>query len=66
MSNSGLTIAIIAGGKSSRMGTDKSFVPLLGKPLIEHVLEQVMGLGTETIIITNRQEKYGYLGLQSK
>ena len=26
------TTAIMAGGKSSRMGTDKAFVPLLGKP----------------------------------
>jgi molybdopterin-guanine dinucleotide biosynthesis protein A len=57
------TTAIMAGGKSSRMGTDKAFVPLLGKPMIEHVLERVSGLGDEQIIITNSAQKYRYLGL---
>jgi len=36
-----LTVAIMAGGKSSRMGTDKSFVKLDGKPLIWHVIGRV-------------------------
>jgi len=57
------TTAIMAGGKSSRMGTDKAFVPLLGKPMIEHVLERVSGLGDEQIIISNSPGKYRYLGL---
>lgn len=58
------TVAIIAGGKSSRMGTDKSFVVLDGKPLIEHVLAQVADLGQdETILITNRPDDYAHLGL---
>ena len=59
---SALTVAIMAGGKSSRMGTDKSFVPLLGKPMIEHILEQVSGLDQdETILITNRPQEYDHL-----
>lgn len=58
-----ITTVIMAGGKSSRMGADKAFVPLLGKPLIEHVLESVGGLGDEQIIITNRPDRFHYLGL---
>jgi len=58
-----LTVAILAGGKSSRMGTDKSFVRVLGRPLIEDVLAQVAGIGAETIIITNRVDDYRTLGL---
>ena len=58
-----LTVAVLAGGKSSRMGTDKSFVRVLGRPLIEDVLAQVAGLGAETIVITNRVDDYRYLGL---
>ena len=62
--SSRLTVAIEAGGKSSRMGTDKSFVALLGKPLIEHILERVSGLGQDsTLIVTNRPEDYAHLGL---
>lgn len=45
------------------MGTDKSFVPLLGKTLIEHVLDSVKGLGSENLIITNRPKGYAHLGL---
>ncbi len=59
----GLTVAILAGGKSSRMGTDKSFVRVLGRPLIEDVLAQVAGIGAETIIITNRGDDYRTLGV---
>lgn len=60
----GLTVAIIAGGKSSRMGTDKSFVPLLGMPLIEHLLTRIAHLGQdETILITNHPAEYAYLEL---
>lgn len=60
----GFTVAIMAGGKSSRMGTDKSFVALLGKPMIEHLLARVADLGQEaTILITNRPADYDHLNL---
>jgi molybdopterin-guanine dinucleotide biosynthesis protein A len=59
----GITVAIQAGGKSSRMGTDKSFVLLNGRLMIEHVRERVTGLGDELILITNQPEPYAYLGL---
>jgi molybdopterin-guanine dinucleotide biosynthesis protein A len=58
------TVAIMAGGKSSRMGSDKSFVRLLNKPLIEHVMERVSDLGQdETLLITNRPADYAHLKL---
>lgn len=60
----GLSVAISAGGKSSRMGTDKSFVLLAGKPLIEHAIARVSALGqAETFIVNNKPEAYAYLGL---
>lgn len=58
-----ITVAIMAGGKSSRMGRDKSFVEFGGRPLIETVLSRVDGLGTETILITNKPADYAHLGL---
>ncbi len=58
-----LTIAIQAGGKSSRMGTDKSFVPFRGRPLIATVIDAVAGLGDELILITNKPDDYAHLGL---
>ena len=59
-----LSVAIIAGGKSARMGRDKAFVKLAGKPLIQHVIERSQNLGqTETILIANQPQRYRYLGL---
>ena len=58
-----VTVAILAGGKSSRMGRDKSFVELNGRFLIHHVLDQVANLGDELILITNKPDDYTFLGL---
>lgn len=63
MTTANLTVAILAGGKSSRMGTDKSFVLFEGRPMIEIVREQVAGLGSELILITNKPDAYAGLGL---
>jgi molybdopterin-guanine dinucleotide biosynthesis protein A len=46
------------------MGTDKAFVNILGKPLIEHLLARVADVGQEeTILITNRLADYAHLTL---
>ena len=63
MTTANVTVAILAGGKSSRMGTDKSFVLFEGRPMVEVVREQVTGLGNELILITNKPEAYAELGL---
>jgi molybdopterin-guanine dinucleotide biosynthesis protein A len=59
-----LTIAIQAGGQSSRMGIDKALVELGGKPLIEHVLERVGNLGDDLLITTNHPEGLEHLGIR--
>ena len=59
-----LSVAIIAGGKSVRMGRDKAFVKLAGKSLIQHVIERSQNLGqTETILVANQPKRYRHLGL---
>ncbi|MFQ5944469.1 MAG: molybdenum cofactor guanylyltransferase [Anaerolineales bacterium] len=57
-----LTIAVQAGGQSSRMGRDKALIPLGGVPLIEHVLRRLDGLGDDILITTNRPDEYAFLG----
>lgn len=46
------------------MGRDKALVPLAGRPMIEHVLTRVTGLGDETLITTNDPDDYEFLGLR--
>lgn len=59
-----LTVAIVAGGQSSRMGTDKAFVEIAGRPLIAHLLDRIADLGqAETILIANHSAAYAHLGL---
>lgn len=56
-------VAVLAGGKSRRMGTDKSFVLLNGKPLLQHVIERVSKLQVPIMLIANEREKYAAFGL---
>lgn len=58
-----VTVAILAGGLSRRMGTNKSFLSLAGKPLIQHVIERVSALRLPVILITNTPEQYAHFGL---
>lgn len=59
-----LTIAIQAGGQSSRMGRDKALVELSGQPLIEHVLARVSDLADDLLITTNAARNFEYLGIR--
>lgn len=59
-----LTIAVQAGGGSQRLGSDKALLPLAGKPLIEHLLMRVDGLGDDILITTNRPQDYAFLGVR--
>lgn len=52
-----ITGIILAGGKSSRMGTDKGFVLYKGKPFIQHVLEAIKPL-VDTVIIVSDNTDY--------
>lgn len=48
-----LAIAIQAGGKSSRMGTNKAKVLFHGQPLILRVMDRLKPLGAQIFIISN-------------
>lgn len=57
------SVVILAGGKSSRIGTDKAFLRVGGKPIIERILAQLGDYGAETIVVTNKPGDYRHLGL---
>lgn len=53
-----MTGVILAGGENRRMGTDKAFLLLDGKPLIERVLDVLHDRFERTIIVTRDPERY--------
>jgi molybdenum cofactor guanylyltransferase len=58
-----ITGAILAGGKSRRMGQDKAFLPFGNGVLIERVIEVVTQVTDDVLLITNMPEQYQRLGL---
>jgi len=58
-----ITLAIQAGGLSTRMGQDKALMLFLGKPLIEHILARILDsfVPAEILVVTNYPSKYYFL-----
>ncbi|VEA70963.1 Bifunctional protein GlmU [Serratia rubidaea] len=50
MSNSAMSVVILAAGKGTRMYSDlpKVLHPLAGKPMVQHVIDAAMKLGRRT------------------
>ena len=53
-----ITATILAGGKSSRMGTDKALIPINGSPLIAQIYQVARACADEVWVITPWIEKY--------
>jgi molybdopterin-guanine dinucleotide biosynthesis protein A len=58
-----LTLAILAGGSSNRMGQDKALMPLVGRPLILRTLERLAPIADEIILSTNTPADYAFLNI---
>jgi len=58
-----ITIVLQAGGESKRMGKDKGFLPFLGIPLIERLLDRFQQGKAEIVIISNHPQAYQKFGL---
>ena len=58
-----VSAAIMAGGKSRRMGQDKAWIELDGEPLIKRVADVLAQVADEVIVVAN-DPKYETLGLR--
>jgi molybdopterin-guanine dinucleotide biosynthesis protein A len=59
-----ITGFILAGGKSIRMGENKSLLKIGELTIIERVVNLMKSLFKDVIIITNQKDEYSFLGLQ--
>jgi molybdopterin-guanine dinucleotide biosynthesis protein A len=59
-----LTLAILAGGKSLRMGQDKAVMLFNGESLVCRVLNRLGGLASEIIVIAPGFQEYLSLGIR--
>ncbi|WP_223906324.1 molybdenum cofactor guanylyltransferase [Geobacter sp. AOG1] len=61
--NPDITGVILVGGQSRRMGTDKAFLDLRGRPLIERVLRVCEEVCGSVLLVGNRPERFSAYGL---
>ena len=58
-----ITGIILAGGKSTRMGTDKGFLLLNNKPFVQYSIDALQPLVSEIIIVSDNPD-YDRFGLK--
>jgi molybdopterin-guanine dinucleotide biosynthesis protein A len=58
-----LTGIVLAGGASQRMGRDKAFLELGGRPLIVHVIERMARVCAEVLVVAGDAQPYTGLGV---
>lgn len=56
-----VTGVILAGGRSSRMGSNKALLPFRGGRFIEAIHRQLTELFSEVILVTNTPEQFAFL-----
>lgn len=59
--HSAITGIILSGGKSSRMGMNKSFLKIGNKTIIERIVELMKSIFADVVIITNSPDEYKFL-----
>ena len=59
----GMSAAILAGGRSTRMGTNKALLFFGGQRIIEVVLSRLRPLFPQVLVIADDLEAYAYLGV---
>lgn len=64
MIHSNVTGIVLAGGNSSRMGTDKALLMLRGKPLIQYAVE-VLRKVCEYVVISSNRTDYEFTGCET-
>lgn len=60
-----IPVYILAGGRSSRFGSDKARCKLWGRPLLTHVVESVEPFAAAVTVVASLTDEYNDLGLRT-
>jgi molybdopterin-guanine dinucleotide biosynthesis protein A len=52
----GLSAAVLAGGRSSRMGIDKAFLKFDGRPFVQVIAEKLSSLSDDVMVVVGRKD----------
>ncbi|MCL5066837.1 MAG: NTP transferase domain-containing protein, partial [Thaumarchaeota archaeon] len=52
-----LSVAVLAGGKSLRMGTDKAFLTYQSKPFVKIITEEMQQITDDLIVVIGSKKK---------
>jgi len=58
-----ITGVILAGGRSTRFGSNKALAMVNGKPMIQQVVDLMSSLFVECLLVTNTPEQYAFLNI---
>ena len=61
-----ISVIVLAGGRSRRLGIDKSLLEIEGQPLISRTVRALESLSDDLIIVTNEPSRYGSLAVVAR
>ncbi len=60
----GISLAVLAGGQSTRFGSNKALTEVDGRPIVQRVIDAARDLADEAFIVTNTPDEYARFGLR--
>lgn len=57
MDESDLTVAVLAGGNSSRFQMEKALAPFNGRPLVKHMIDTASTISPNTLLVLNAEQE---------